>query len=103
MPLTKSEPSVVMRKQRWRMVEQSIFQSVTPTDLPDGLIFRIRVKPCHEKYFAFTEMQITCMTLPIPHPQGALRDRHGRWARDAVDAIMLQDVQCVADGQVVWS
>jgi len=35
-----------------KMHEQSIFQFVAPTDLPDGLIFRIRVKPSCEKYFA---------------------------------------------------
>jgi len=29
--------------------------------LPDGLIFRIRVKPFAEKYFVFTETQITRM------------------------------------------
>jgi hypothetical protein len=31
-----------------------------------------------------------------PHPvpaRGALRDRHGRWARDAMDAFVLSDVQ----------
>jgi hypothetical protein len=31
-------------------------QSVTPADLPDGLIFRIRVKPPRQKYFAFPEI-----------------------------------------------
>jgi len=30
-------------------------------DLPDVLIFRIRVKPSCEKYFAFSEAQIRCM------------------------------------------
>jgi len=35
-----------------KMHEQSIFQFVAPTDLPDWLIFRIRVKPPCEKYFA---------------------------------------------------
>jgi hypothetical protein len=30
--------------------------------LPDVLIFRIYVKPSLQKYFAFTEAQITCMS-----------------------------------------
>jgi hypothetical protein len=38
--------------------EEQIFQSVAPTDLPVGLIFRIRVKRAREKYFAFPEMKI---------------------------------------------
>jgi hypothetical protein len=42
----------------------------TPTDLPDGLIFRIRVKWPLEKYFAFTEIQITYMSPAIPLHKG---------------------------------
>jgi hypothetical protein len=33
-------------------------QQISPPDLPDGLIFRNRVKPPREKYFAFPETQI---------------------------------------------
>jgi hypothetical protein len=40
-----------------------------------------------EKIFRFCLPQIKLTTRAIPHPQrGAYRDRHGRWARDAVDA-----------------
>ena len=35
--------------------------------------------------------------------RGALRDRHGCWARDAMDAEALEDEQGHADGEVVWS
>ena len=39
------------------------------------------------------------------HPvsvRGALRDRHGRWARDAMDAVKSSDVRLDADGKGVW-
>ena len=35
--------------------------------------------------------------------RGALRGRHGRWARDAVDADALVTNGAHADGEVVWS
>jgi hypothetical protein len=40
----------------------------------------------------------------IPHPvRGTLRDRHERWARDAMDAARHQTNDAIADGEVVWS
>jgi hypothetical protein len=39
---------------------------------------------------------------PAPE-RGALRDRHGRWARDAMDAAMCETNALPADGEVVWS
>ena len=33
----------------------------------------------------------------------ALRDRHGRWVRDAMDACGARDECAMADGEVVWS
>ena len=38
---------------------------------------------------------------PVPH-RGAFRDRHGRWARDAVDAKAALTNVAEADGGVVW-
>jgi hypothetical protein len=38
---------------------------------------------------------------PVPH-RGAFRDRHGRWARDAMDADVLRTNSAEADGEVVW-
>jgi hypothetical protein len=41
--------------------------------------------------------------------RGALRDRHGRWVRDAVDGSVLQRELVMptnsidADGEIVWS
>ena len=40
------------------------------TDLPVGLIFRNRVNPLREKYFSFSEPQITCMAGPVPRLSG---------------------------------
>jgi hypothetical protein len=42
----------------------------------------------------------------LGHPapaRGAYRDRHGRWAREAVDATARGRTAHVADGEVVWS
>jgi hypothetical protein len=40
------------------------FRGRRPTDLPDDLIFRNRVKPSNEKYFSFPEAQISCISSP---------------------------------------
>jgi hypothetical protein len=40
------------------------------------------------------------------HPstvEGVYRDRHGRWARDAMDVLVLLKNGADADGEVVWS
>src|ERR1700730_5379377 len=39
-----------------------------------------------QKYFCFCLTQITSISPAIPSHRGAFRDRHGRRARDAVDA-----------------
>jgi hypothetical protein len=42
--------------------------------------------------------------LARPAPtRGALRGRHGRWKRDAVDAAVSRDERTEADGKGVWS
>src|SRR6516164_945735 len=43
---------------------------------------------------------LTSVLLP---QRGALRDRHERWQRDAMDAACQQTNDNVADGEVVWS
>jgi hypothetical protein len=50
------------------------------------LIFRNGVKPRNQKYFASPLTQIRCISFPVLAHRGAFRDRHGRWAWDAVDA-----------------
>jgi hypothetical protein len=92
----------------------------------DDLLNRINlicpVQSCLKKYSRSRLTQITSISAAIPSHRGAFRDRHGRWARDAVDAAALgtyviagrvdkirersngaltRDV--AADGEVVWS
>jgi hypothetical protein len=44
------------------------------------------------KIFRFSVSPNQSLISPIPHPKrGALRDRHERWARDAMDAFPLED------------
>src|SRR4029079_2993693 len=55
--------------------------------MPAGQISRLAVQPHLQKYSASPPTQINFRTRAIPaHTRGAFRDRHGRWARDAVDA-----------------
>jgi hypothetical protein len=64
------------------------------TDLPDELIFRIRVKRRYQKYFSLSEIQIALCFVPSRALlRGAYRDRHGRWLRDAMDVQALPDEQ----------
>jgi hypothetical protein len=62
------------------------------------------------KIFDFTWSAKHRPILACPVPQrGALRDRHGRWVRDAVDtaassrASGARTNDAIADGEVVWS
>jgi hypothetical protein len=41
-------------------------------------------------------------TPPSCSKRGAFRDRHGRWAWDAMDAEVLVTNGTAADGEVVW-
>jgi len=55
--------------------------------LPDELIFRIHVKNLFEKYFAFSEAQISRMVAPVlSRMRGVTADRHGTLGQDAMDA-----------------
>ena len=49
---------------------------------------KTNVQPPNEKYFAFPEMQIRCRESYLVPTRGAYRDRHGRGARDAMDAAL---------------
>jgi len=45
------------------------------------------VQPSPQKYTSSRRPQISPTTPPVPSPpRGAYRDRHGRWAGNAVDA-----------------
>jgi hypothetical protein len=58
--------------------------------------------------FGFSENGLTapphCGVLVLFRPtRAALRDRHERWVRDAVDAKVLSTNSTQADEEVVWS
>jgi len=56
------------------------------------------------KNILFLALVETAIQLAHPVPiRGAFRDRHGRWARDAVDAMEPLTNRPRADGEVVWS
>jgi hypothetical protein len=48
------------------------------------------------------EAALLIRAIPCP-PRGAYRDRHERWARDAMDALARETSAHIADGEVVWS
>jgi hypothetical protein len=72
-------------------------------DLPDRWDARIPVNPSAQKYFCFTEIGIGVWFVHPASVRGALRDRHGRWVRDAVDAFGSKANDLDADGEVAWS
>ena len=48
--------------------------------------------------------QISGFLSPVLFLQrGALRDRHERWERDAMDAACHETNDVIADGEIVWS
>jgi hypothetical protein len=63
----------------------------------------ISVQPRLQKYSGSRFTQITFINFSVPAHRGAFRDRHGRWAGDAVDATALLTNGADADGEVVWS
>jgi hypothetical protein len=65
---------------------------------------RFPVQPLSQKDFCFQPIQIISLFSAVSCPLGgAYRDRHERWARDAVDADALLTNSAEADGEVVWS
>jgi hypothetical protein len=66
-------------------------------------IFRNRVKPRNQKYFAFVAGQISDLNLPVsPDKRGGSRSsRNARW--DAVDVDVPLTNGTEAYGEVVWS
>jgi hypothetical protein len=59
---------------------------------------------CAAGLFACDVGQITSRFPRIPRfSRGAFRDRHERWAREAMDALARQTNALEVDGEVVWS
>ena len=72
----------------------AIRQTIAPLEIrritelicPDRLFYDFAVQPSREKDFACAVGQINCTdSRVLPRSRGALRDRHERWVRDAVD------------------
>ena len=55
------------------------------------------------KFFYFGKAEIVLSSRCPASTRGAYRDRHGRWKRDAVDAVVSRDERTEADGEGVWS
>jgi len=65
--------------------------------LPSDLKLIWVVQMACEKYFAFIVGQIISRTPAVSCPKrGALRDRHGRWARDVMDAFSVRRDRLIA-------
>ena len=78
-------------------------RSRTQTDLPDELIFRNRVKPSIEKYFALSEGRIRRMVRAVPPPHEG-RSRSSRTLGAGCDGRFgSPDERSEADGKIAWS
>lgn len=84
---------------------QPCFNVHASTDLPVVLTFRIDVKWCCEKYFAFTETKISRMVHPVPRSmRGRIAVVTKRGQRDAMDVGGIsRRVMPSTDGEGVWS
>jgi hypothetical protein len=100
----------VYEKSRTRRAVEALLpdaiSTATSGDLLDGqitaAIYRSRCPAPFGKYSDFQKCQITVYPLPSRPTRGAYRDRHGRWARDAVAAKGALTNALKADGEVVW-
>jgi hypothetical protein len=61
------------------------------------------VQPLLKKYSDFQKSQISPYIGRLAPTRGALRGRHERWVRDAVDVEVPLTKGTDADGEVVWS
>jgi hypothetical protein len=66
----------------------------TPLILPAGQISAIPVHPLSQKYSCFLLTQITSLLTSFRPERGTYRDRHGRWAGNAVDATASGTREC---------
>ena len=78
--------------------------AVLPTDLPDRQSLRIPVQPHHQKYFAFSETQISRTVRPSRFPQEGRIAIVTNVERDAMDAGGISSTNdAAAYGKGVWS
>src|SRR5277367_6193798 len=72
------------------------------TNLSNRIKLIWAVQSCLKKYFPSRLRQITSISFASRPFGGAFRDRHERWAGDAMDADALLTRCAEADGEVVW-
>ena len=85
----------------------SRFVSIVSRLVPTGKSASVYQNECQGHFrkiffFRFSEIYGCLHAVPFPK-RGALRDRHERWKRDAMDAKVVRDERTDADGQAVWS
>ena len=79
------------------------FDGFGPSDLPDALIFRIRVKPVREKYSSSVFQKYMLLSRRPASARGVYASSR-TWKRDAMDAAAsVRRMMLAADGKVVWS
>jgi len=64
---------------------------------------RINVNPLHQKYSASAFRKIMIVSARPRPARGTYRDRHGRWARDAMDVVVRKTSVASTDGEIAWS
>jgi hypothetical protein len=77
--------------------------SISRKKLPDGQISKNLSSPRDKNILLSLEAKSPAYCARSAPTRGALRDRHGRWARNAMDAKPLLTNSGDADGKVVWS
>src|SRR5262249_43020681 len=71
---------------------------------PLGSFYRKSCQAPAAKIFVFRfSEKYDCLRASRSRPRGALRDRHERWERDAMDVSARRTSASDADGQAVWS
>jgi len=81
------------------MAPQSLRQK---SNLPKHFNLILPVQSWLEKFFILPVGQIIFTSPRVSRPQGAFRDRHERWVRDAVDALAWKTNAQEADGEATW-
>jgi hypothetical protein len=71
--------------------------------LPDGQISKNLSSPLDKNILLSSEAKSPAYSARSALTRGAYRDRHGRWARNAMDADALLTNSADADGEIVWS
>src|SRR6185437_2194000 len=64
---------------------------------------RSKVKPSSQKYLTSVFRNHMIISARPRPARGTYRDRHGRWAGDAMDVVARETGVAIADGEIAWS